>query len=228
MILCIFYFNQNSQEGLSGGEIKKLIETTNYVPPSNIYDVLSQLKRKKMIISQKSGKISFYKISNKGVTSFEENNQAQVVFTEKKLNFSELIDKIKDKNEKDYFEEAISCYEIKAYRACIIMVWITVIHHLYNQIVVSGFTNLQNAIKKHFGNKKVYKSVNNYKKLSKIQDTELFLLLEEMNVIDSNLRRCLDRQLQIRNSCAHPNPFVIKRRMVDAYIEELVINILFL
>lgn len=47
-----------------------------------------------------------------------------------KTDLRDLLPKIKDPNQKTFLEEALACFEVKAYRAAIIMVWILTVDHL--------------------------------------------------------------------------------------------------
>ena len=73
---------------------------------------------------------------------------------------------------------------------------------------------------------KNYLKINHIKKLQTLKDKDLFILLQDINIIDSNLRKTLERHLDLRNTCAHPNEYKISKSVVDAYIEDLIHNIL--
>jgi hypothetical protein len=48
---------------------------------------------------------------------------------------TDLIGKVRDLAEREFLAEAIKCYRVEAYRACIVMVWNVAYNHLLNWLL---------------------------------------------------------------------------------------------
>jgi hypothetical protein len=48
---------------------------------------------------------------------------------------TDLVGKVPDLAEQSFLAEAIKCYRVEAYRACIVMVWNVTYNHLLNWIL---------------------------------------------------------------------------------------------
>jgi hypothetical protein len=140
--------------------------------------------------------------------------------------FQDIPERIVDPVEKEFLIESINCYSINAYRASVIMLWITIIYHFYSKIDSIGYNSLQKVTKKKFPRITKYHSIKHKKELSRIKDADLLLVLQDLNIVDPNVRKSLARNLEIRNSCAHSNPYKLSKGVVDAYFDDLLQNIL--
>lgn len=62
-------------------------------------------------------------------------------------------------NYQNYLSEAVDCYESRAYRAAILMVWSATVEHIYSviQATPNGFRRIEAANSQRFGNTNKYK-----------------------------------------------------------------------
>lgn len=113
-----------------------------------------------------------------------------------------LLNKVCDNEIKSYLYEALNCYSVEAYRACVIISVIGGIHDLHNKLKClassnNNFSKLEDEVSKAKGDLKPYEK----------------LLIEgccrpEIDLLNPSESKELKRCLDIRNSCAHPSDYI--------------------
>lgn len=113
----------------------------------------------------------------------------------------ELLNSIVDYEVKQYYKEALNCYNVGAYKACVIL------------SVIAGTTDLHKKVKSLSSSDKKFRDldedVENMKK--NLQQYEKFLIEKcatpDIDMLNSNEKKELIRCLETRNDCAHPSNF---------------------
>ena len=108
-------------------------------------------------------------------------------------------------------EEAMNCYGAKAYRAAVIMSWIGAVHVLRNYVDRTG--RLKDS------------SVKTSSALNEVRDSEFLEKLEDIEVIDKDVKKVLEDCLALRNSCSHPNSRQIGIKETELHVEKLRLNV---
>ena len=134
-----------------------------------------------------------------------------------------LLPKVGSSEQKVFLEEAISCFEIKSYRAAIIMSWLLSIDTLYDHIVQNRLDDFNTAIQMHGKYKKL--TIKKKDNFSDIKESDFIELLRVSKIISNDTRKILDEKLDFRNTCAHPNSIIIKESKAISFIDDLVENI---
>lgn len=115
-----------------------------------------------------------------------------------------MLENSKDELAKTYINEAIQCYNIGAYRACINLTWQAVYTNIVYKIKE---LSLKDSNAKRFINN-LEKAVEN-KDVSKLLDIEKSILdiekNENINIIDKEILKDFKRLKDDRNRCSHPN-----------------------
>lgn len=135
----------------------------------------------------------------------------------------DLMDSIKNTNEKAFLIEAINCYRIEAYRATITLIWLLTIDHLQNYIFGSKLNDFNTALVKN-PDKKISKIVN-YDDFSELKESKLIEVMRSAGIISNDVRKILDEKLGIRNSAAHPSGITFTAHKATEFILDLVNNI---
>lgn len=114
----------------------------------------------------------------------------------------ELLNKVYDEEIKDYLNEALNCFNGGSYRACVIMSVIAGIYDLHKKVKALAtsspdFKKLDDEIEKRKRELEVY---------------EKYLIeqcaTEEIDMLNNNEVKELQRCLDTRNDCAHPSNFI--------------------
>lgn len=130
-----------------------------------------------------------------------------------------LLNKVCDNEIKSYLHEALNCYSVEAYRACVIISVIGGIHDLHNKLKYLAssnkiFSKLENEVSKAKGDLKPYER----------------LLIDgccrpEIDLLSPSESKELNRCLDIRNSCAHPSDYICTAEG-SRYVFSTIIDIL--
>lgn len=113
-----------------------------------------------------------------------------------------LLNTVVDVEVREYFQEALNCYNAKSYKACVIM------------SVIAGVYDLHNKVKALAGSNGKYKDlddeIENRKKDLKTYEKYLIeqCATESIDLISSWQKKELIRCLDTRNDCAHPSDFI--------------------
>jgi hypothetical protein len=139
---------------------------------------------------------------------------------------SELLNKLVVDSERAFLKEAIDCYEIGAYRAAIIMVWILTLDHLYEYILKHKLAAFNTELAKIKDKRIKVDVIANKDDFCDIPESKFIEISRAANIISNDVRKILDVKLGIRNSCAHPSGIVVAQAKATDYIQDLVSNVL--
>lgn len=119
------------------------------------------------------------------------------------IEIQEMLENSKDELAKAYINEAIQCYDIGAYRACINLTWQAVYVNIVYKIKSLSLqdTNAQNFIKTL---EQLIENQNG-KQLSAIESDILDIDKQGINIITKDILVDLKRLKEDRNRCSHPN-----------------------
>lgn len=134
----------------------------------------------------------------------------------------DLLTKISNPSEKIFLEEAIKTYEVEAYRASIIMVWLLTLDHLFEYILANKHQDFIVALRK--ANNK--KSIHSKDDFGDIKESQFIEICRSAGIISNDVRKILDAKLGIRNSFAHPSTIILPESKALEFIEDLVINVI--
>lgn len=131
----------------------------------------------------------------------------------------ELLNLVSDLEIKDYFKEALNCYNSGSYKACVVM------------SVIAGIYDLHKKVKELANSSEACKELDDEidVKKKKLKAYERYLIeqcgTEEIDLLNSNEVKELIRCLDTRNDCAHPSNFICsaeKARDIYSSIIDLI------
>ncbi len=135
------------------------------------------------------------------------------------------IAKVADAQRRDFLAEAISCLEVGARRATVVLAWIAALDHLHDFVLAHGLTAFNSALAKQPG--KMGKIVIAKKDdFGDLKESEFILVCRSAGLITHDVRKLLDEKLGFRNSCAHPSSIAVGDSKVLSFVEDLVDNII--
>jgi len=222
-LLAFFHSQVNNKEVFTTSEIKACFLEHNLSMPANISNELSKLiKEKPQFIIKVNNGYSFHRTAKKGLQdSFVSSGPA--IQVSKALR--DLIPKINSKEQKAFLEEAISCFEIQAYRASILMTWLLTMDVMYEYVITKKLMEFNAAVQTHGKHKKLTFNIKD--DFSEIKESDFFELLRVGKLISNDVRKILVEKLDFRNTCAHPNTVVVKNSKAIAVIDDLIENVIF-
>lgn len=221
--LAYFYCLINNIDEFTSKEIKEEFIKQKLTVPSGISSIIPQLAKNKPVslLKTKSG-YTLHRNLKKEFDLIYNNDKHEIEVSQK---LRDLLSKVKSNEQKTFLDEAIKCFEIKAYRASIIMTWLLVMDVLYeNVLLASNIGKFNTAIQTHGKYKKVTIKIKD--DFSDIKESDFIELLRVSKLISNDIRKILDEKLGLRNSCAHPNTIKFEELKTMAYLKDIIINVI--
>lgn len=165
-----------------------------------------------------------YKLSGKITSDFTTRFDNTPVKKDLDKELTRLVGVVSEVNERAFLEEAMKCYQVSAYRAAIILIWLVSIDHLQNYIYANKLNEFNAELAKN-PDKKVKKIVNK-DDFSDLPENKFIELSRASGVISNDVRKILDAKLGIRNSAAHPSGVVIGEHKAVEFGTDLINNVI--
>lgn len=166
-------------------------------------------KRKKCDASKKKNKLAYFIVGKK------QNKETKAIFS--------LLKKVKNKEEREFVEEAINCLKVNSGRSAIIMLWCATLYKIYNNIYKKGLSNFNIHYNRRYGNRRSRPpAVTKIDDFEYYPDSEVLLVSEDLGIFDRNERRVLEDCLKLRNMCAHPSKYKPKEHKVNSFVEDIL------
>jgi len=141
---------------------------------------------------------------------------------------SALINKVPDIAEKDFMKEAEICLRHDAGRATVIMVWNVAFYHLCQFIMKHHLAKFNAGFQTHFNklwlNAKVQTMVT-YDDFLTMKESLVIDICKRDQIITQTQFKILDKRLGERNTAAHPNSAKVGQLQAEAFIEDIVDNV---
>jgi hypothetical protein len=141
------------------------------------------------------------------------------------------LERISDDQRKAFVDEAIRSFDVKAYRAAVVLSWVGAAHILQDHIVLNhraafnaaGTARVVKAASS--GNKYNFSPVKSGKDFGVIGEADMLQLSQDAGILHKAEKQILQERLDLRNQCGHPNPLVIAEHAVASHIEILMLNV---
>ncbi len=150
----------------------------------------------------------------------------QSVVQTSKLLF-ELRGNIPDLAEQNFLNEAIKCYQIAAFRACIVMTWNLTFSHVLHWILKdpTRLADFNIAISKRYP-KKANLTISKYDDFGdELTEREVVEICSKAGLMNSGIIKILREKLDKRNTAAHPSSVAIVQSQADDAVTDLVNNV---
>jgi hypothetical protein len=139
-----------------------------------------------------------------------------------------LPEKIPDLAERTYLDEALICYRHGAFRAAVVMTWNLAYHHLCDYVLKSHLAefNQRWPIVYPGHHKKATKVIAKMDDFSDdLKESEVIEICRSAGILTKDVYRILSEKLGRRSSAAHPSSVTIEQLQVDAFIDDLIKNV---
>lgn len=141
----------------------------------------------------------------------------------------ELLSKIPDHDENEYLQEALGCWEAGFLKGATVLLWCAAIDRIHKVIEGKGFSVFNQTCEfmraqttgKYKRFNKVY-SVQSLSDLRTVFDSEILLILEAMQLIDSNERTRLVSCFDMRCHSGHPGAAPITKYNVLSCFSDVI------
>jgi hypothetical protein len=129
---------------------------------------------------------------------------------------------------RDFLHETINCFGAGANRAAVVMCWNLVVHHLQDHILAdaSRHAAFNAVLAKSTDTRVKIKAIAKADDFTEMPESKFLLFCREAKIITSSMFSKLEGRLHERNSAAHPSGVKTTPKAAEAYIEDLVENVL--
>lgn len=223
-IFAWYLHTQRQKSYFQPADIKACYNSLHLVPPQSFGGYFKNLVRSKELLKNTSG----YCLSARARDPLDSaytpaNHNVQV-----KQLLLDLPDKVQDLVERTYLEEAIICYKNGAFRAAVVMTWNLAYDHLCNRIIKNSLAafNARWRISypgHHKHGAREISSIDDFN--GELKESEVVAICRDAKIITKDVYRILEEKLGRRNSAAHPSSVIIGQLQVDAFIDDLVNNV---
>jgi len=147
---------------------------------------------------------------------------AAKIITQTATSLRTYISSITDPDTTNFLNEAVSCFENKSYRAAVVLSWVGAMSLLQNYVIDKYLAPFNTEASRRDSRWKPAKTTDD---LSRMKESEFLNIIAYLSIIGPNMKQELDKCLNLRNSCGHPNSLVIAENTVAAHIEILILNV---
>jgi hypothetical protein len=208
----------------TGADIGKCYSTLHYPAPSSFGGYFQNLVTRKDLLKVNGGYKLGHKIREKLDAAY-----GQSATTAKVTDLlTGLADKIPDMAERTYYQEALICYKHGSMRGAVVMTWNIAFSHLCEHVLTKRLADFnarwQLSMPGMHKNKvktiAVFDDFNDH-----LKESEVLTVCRDGNIITKNIFNAMTAALGKRNAAAHPNAVVIDQLQTDAYIADLIVNV---
>lgn len=123
---------------------------------------------------------------------------------------------------RSFVTEAVVCLENRAFRAAVVLSWVGAMAILYQHVTQHQLAAF-NAEAARVDPK--WKPAKTEDDLAKMKEHSFLNIASALSVIGKNVKQDLESCLSRRNSCGHPNSFVLGEIVAAAHVETLINNV---
>ena len=134
--------------------------------------------------------------------------------------------KIADSGTQSFLEEAVKCFEHRNYRAAVVLSWVGAVAVLYDHIIKNELAAFNaEAIARTATSKSPWQKAKTADDLARMKESEFLVVLEKISIFGKSVKKELEKCLDFRNGCGHPNSLDLGENMVAAHVEFLILNV---
>ena len=216
-----------SHPGVKAKDVENCFNHLKIRAYSNIPHYLSTNSKKKAGTTPKFIKEKeLYYLERKRKEEIKSTLNIDKPFIETNKTLRSLLTHIKNESEKEFLNEAIKAFEVEAFRAAIVMIWLLTIDHLYEYIITNKLSDFNTALSKVTDKRVKVSTIVTKDDFGDIPEGKFIELCRSAGVISNDVRKILDEKLGTRNSAAHPSNITIGRGKTFDFIEDLVNNVI--
>jgi len=136
------------------------------------------------------------------------------------------LSKISKRDSVNFVEESIICFEARQYRAAVVLSWVGAVSVLYDHVVANDLSGFNSEATSRASKMKFpWIPAKNADGLARMKESEFLVILEKRSIIGKSVRGQLEKCLDLRNGCGHPNSLKIADHVVASHVEILILNV---
>ncbi|HEY6343691.1 MAG TPA: hypothetical protein VIY49_19530 [Bryobacteraceae bacterium] len=213
-----------AQACFTGADIGKCYDGLHFSKPSSFGGYISQLAAKRELLKAGAG----YKLENKIREQFDAAYGTSAVIVRVTSLLTDLAAIIPDMAERAYYQEALICYKHGSRRGAVIMTWNIAFSHLCDYVLAKRLADFNARWVVSFGgmHKNRTKAIAIFDDFAEeLKEQQVLEICRDAGIITKNVYNIMHTALGKRNAAAHPNKVVVDQLQTDAYISDLIANV---
>jgi hypothetical protein len=129
---------------------------------------------------------------------------------------------------REFLQETVRCFEANAPRAAVVMCWNLVVHHLQDHLFAdpSRLGSFNAALANNKDTRVKITTIRKLDDFTEMSESKFLLFCREAKIVTTSMFKKLETRLDERNSAAHPSGIKTTPKAAEAYIEDMVENVL--
>jgi hypothetical protein len=223
-ILGWFLHVHKGKIAFSGSDIGRCYGELHFAAPKSFGPYFKPLFERKELLKVGGA----YKLENKIREALDQKYGAPERTIKITTLLKSLPAKIPDMAERTYLNEALICYHNLAFRAAVVMTWNLTYHHLCDHVLKNRLAEFNTRWQAsypgmHKNKLKAIVMMDDFG--NELKESEVLNICRDAGIITKNIYNILHAALGRRNAAAHPSGVVIDQLQTDAYIADLVTNV---
>jgi hypothetical protein len=212
-----------SKELFGPAEIRSCFDKIHIDEPAAVATYLSRMVDSKDLLKEKGQ----YKLGRSARAELDKKYGVHhsVVAINKIL--TDLSAQVPNIAQREFLQEALKCYRVEAYRACIVMAWNIAYAHLLDWILKDQvrLDKFNATISRRYQNLKTLQ-ISKYDDFGdNLQERQVLEIANTANLYNSGIFKVLKDKLDRRNNAAHPSNVIFVQSQADDMITDLVHNV---
>lgn len=209
------------QDQFTGGQIRKCYEDLDLDLPTAITPfIAAMLNRSPKQALQRAGG---YCLEKRVRDKLDEQYGQRAATVHVHQLLRELPNRIPDLAEREYLEEALTCFKHKAFRAAIVMAWNLAFDHLCQLILKKYLTAFNAQLAKSYPKESII--ITKRDDLTELKESQVLQVCRSANIITGSVYKVLKEKLDRRNVAAHPSGVAIFDTTAEEFIRDLIENV---
>ena len=208
----------------AGRDIAKCYRELHFAPPAGYGAYLKTLVERKEPLQGSGGYKLEHKVRDQLDAAYGQSPATVIVNTA----LATLAEKIPGMAERDYFKEMMICYKGGAFRPAVTSTWNIAFAHLCDHVIASRLQDFNDRWQY------AYPGMHKPKPLTvstmddfneHLKESQMITICKDAGIITRNIYNVMDPALKRRNAAAHPSSVMIDKMQADAYIVDLINNV---
>ena len=133
-----------------------------------------------------------------------------------------LLPKINKADVATFVEEVIGALEAKLLRSSVVMSWVGAVAILRDEIFNNRLADFNTELLRRDPKAKQIRTLDDF---GYVKEYDFLQILSAISFFGKNVKQSLEKALDLRNGCGHPNSLVIAELTVASHIEILILNV---
>jgi len=213
-----------SKPSFTAAEVGKCYNDLHFSRPASFGAYFKQLVEKKELLPSGSA----YKLEHKIREQLNAAYGTPVLTVKVTSLLTDLADTIPDMAERAYYQEALICYTHGSLRGAVVMTWNIAFSHLCTHVLTKRLADfnarwLLSMPGMHKNGPVEIKVFDDFNE--ELKESEVLKICSDAGILTKHMYNIMHASLGKRNAAAHPNAVVIDQLQTDAFISDLITNV---